>query len=116
MRTSLAPQFWQVFSTRRPVLKFSAWPRLTALTASIWLPSMTPTVDGASLRVTACWVAVTTTWRRRTVSRWLCATAINGNRDMTVKIIFFIYYYCYTINIPTIPERLEILEKLNCGD
>ena len=61
MRTSLAPQFWQVLSTRRPVLKQSASPRLTALVAYICLLSMMPTAVGASLRVVACCVAVTTT-------------------------------------------------------
>ena len=68
MRTSFEPQFWHVFSTRRPVLKQRPSPRLTALTASICEPSMTPTVVGALLRKVACRVEVMTIWRRRTVS------------------------------------------------
>lgn len=51
---------------------------------------MTPTAVGASLRVVACRVAVTTTWRRRIVSPCPCATDTNGNNDMIVMIIFFI--------------------------
>ena len=61
IRTSLAPQFWHVFSTHTPVWKRNPSARLTALAASISPPSTTLTNVGDCWREVACWLAVTTT-------------------------------------------------------